>query len=116
MMKRVVVRIAAAALALAPFAALAAPADGREGYYGHGPMMWDGGWGWGHLIFGPLTMILVIAVVVGVVVLVVRWLGGPAGTSASGRGRTALDILEERYAKGEIDTKEFEERKKTLGG
>lgn len=105
----------AALVALAPFAALAAPADGREGYYGHGPMMWDGGWGWGHLIFGPLTMILVIAVVVAVVVLVVRWLGGPAGASASGRGRTALDILAERYAKGEIDTKEFEERKKTLG-
>ncbi|MBI2586997.1 MAG: SHOCT domain-containing protein [Rhodospirillales bacterium] len=115
-MKTVVVRIAAAALALAPFAALAAPAGGREGYYGHGPMMWDGGWGWGHLIFGPLTMILVIAAVVGVVVLVVRWLGGPVGTSPSARGRTALDILEERYAKGEIDTKEFEERKKALGG
>jgi len=112
-MKRVVVRIAAA-VAVAPFAALAAPADGREGYYGHGPMMWDGGWG--YMIFGPLTMILVIAAVVAVIVLVVRWLGGPGGATPSGRGRTALDILAERYAKGEIDTKEFEERKKTLGG
>ena len=112
MTKRIAAGAVAALLPLAPFAAVA---QGREGYYGHGPMMWDGGWGWGHLIFGPLTMILVIAVVVGVVVLVVRWLGGSAGVPASGRGRTALDILEERYAKGEIDTKEFGERKKTLG-
>ena len=111
MTKRIAAGAVAALLALAPFAAMA---QGREGYYGHGHM-WDGGWGWGHLIFGPLTMILVIAVVVGVVVLVVRWLGGSAGVPVSSRGRTALDILEERYAKGEIDTKEFEERKKTLG-
>ena len=113
MTKRVAAGAVAALLALAPFAALA---QGREGYYGHGPMMWDGGWGWGHLIFGPLMMILVIAVVVGVVVLVVRWLGGSAGVPTSSRGRTALDILEARFAKGEIETKEFGERKKTLGG
>ena len=113
MTKRVAAGAVAALLALAPFAATA---QGREGYYGHGPMMWDGGWGWGHFIFGPLMMILVIAVVIGIVVLVVRWLGGPAGTSPSGRGRTALDILEERYAKGEIEPKDVGERQKTLGG
>jgi putative membrane protein len=53
------------------------------------------------------------------IVLVVRWLShsghslfGPPGGQTS---RTALDILKERLARGEIDVAEFEERKRALG-
>jgi len=71
------------------------------------------------MIFGPLFMILFLAVLVAVVVLLVRWLGGPSQgpmpphhTTPS---RTPLDILKERFARGEIDKDEFEERRRVLG-
>jgi len=82
-------------------------------YYGH--HMWGGGWhGW---FFGPIMMIVFIAVAAVVVVLVVRWLGGPGhgGALHSPPSKTPLDILKERFAKGEIDKDEFEERRRVLG-
>jgi putative membrane protein len=83
--------------------------------YGDHPHM--GAWGWGGMMFGPIMMIVFIAVVVVVVVLLVRWLGGPGHGVAlhSAPGKTPLDILKERFAKGEIDREEFEERRRVLG-
>lgn len=81
------------------------------GYGGH---MWDGGWyGW---FFGPLMMIVFLAVAVVVVVLVVRWIGGTGYGSAPHipPAKTPLDILKERFARGEIDKDEFEERRRLL--
>jgi putative membrane protein len=78
-------------------------------------MMWDGGLF--HMFFGFLMMILFLAVVVGVIVLLVRWLGGsehPLFRPTSRSSSAALDILKERLAKGEIDVAEFEERKRAL--
>ncbi len=74
-------------------------------------------WGWGGMILGPIMMIVFIAVVVVVVVLLVRWLGwtGHGGAIHIPPGKTPLDILRERFAKGEIDKEEFEERRRTLG-
>ena len=85
-----------------------------ERYRGPG-MMWDGGVF--HMFFGFLMMILFLAIVVGVVVLLVRWLGGsehPLLGPGGQPSRTALDILKERLARGEIDVAEFEERKRAL--
>lgn len=86
--------------------------------YAWGPgMMW--GWGGSGMIFGPLFMILVLAVVIAVAVLLVRWIGGPWQTQPPPHypppGRTPLDILKERFAGGEIDKNEFEERRRVLG-
>ncbi|PKP78222.1 MAG: hypothetical protein CVT81_05120 [Alphaproteobacteria bacterium HGW-Alphaproteobacteria-3] len=93
------------------------PSDPTRYGYGHHMMDWGGGW-YG-MIFGPPIMILVLAVVIALAVLLVRWLGGPwpggQPQQHQPRERTPLDILKERYARGEIDKEEFEERRRVLG-
>jgi putative membrane protein len=71
---------------------------------------------WYGMIFGPIMMITVLATVVVVVVLLVRWLGGSGHGAAphSPPAKTPLDILKERFARGEIDREEFEERRRVL--
>lgn len=118
-MTRFPVSIAAltgSAVALLPHAAWAQASTSVD-HYGYGPYMmgWGGGWG---MIFGPIFMIFMLALVIAVAVLLVRWLGGPWQTTAPHHpqsGRTPLDILKERFARGEIDKEEFEERRRTLG-
>ena len=86
--------------------------------YGYGPGMmgWYGG-GYG-MFFGPLFMILTMVAVIAAIVLLVQWLGGPwQGLRPPHNvppGRTPLEILKERFAKGEIDKAEFEERRHVL--
>jgi putative membrane protein len=71
------------------------------------------------MIFGPLFMILVVAAVIAAVLLFVRSVGGPWHGALSPHqgppGRTPLDILKERFARGDIDKQEFEERRRALG-
>ncbi len=85
-------------------------AERGERYYG--PHMWGDG---GHMFFGPLMMILFVAVIVVLVVLVIRWIGGGHSHAPAPTSRTPLDILRDRFARGEIDAAEFEERRRVLG-
>ncbi|MBI2086522.1 SHOCT domain-containing protein [Candidatus Daviesbacteria bacterium] len=67
---------------------------------------------WGGFGFGWIFMIIFwILIILGVVALV-RYLGNSGKTIRN--DKTPLEILQERYAKGEIDKKEFEEKKKDL--
>lgn len=77
---------------------------------------WHYGWGWGHMVFGSVMMIVFWGGIILAIVFVIRWLGGSSGQRAESQPRTtaSLDILHERFARGEIDKEEFEERKRLL--
>ena len=96
---------------------LLSPALAQPGGYGNGHMgrwmMGDWGMGWFGMIFMLLFWVLVI---VGIVFLI-RWLVQSTGSRSSSDARTgsqAMDILKERYAKGEINKAEFESMKKEI--
>ena len=106
-------RWAATVSATAALTPVAAWAQTQAGPYGYGPqMMW--GWGWSGMILGPLLMLLMLAAVITAIVVVVRWVGGPWLTPPSHLppGRTAMDILNERFARGEIDQAEYEAKRR----
>jgi len=82
---------------------------GGIGGYGH---MWDGGWlGMGVGMIGMLLFWVLI--ILGIVVLV-KWLAGTQSSAAAPPAKGALDIVKERYARGEIDKEEFEQKKRDL--
>jgi putative membrane protein len=78
------------------------------------------GWGFfglGHLlgflgIFGIFFKLLLTAGVIVGIVFLVRW----AASRSAGmpRGDSSLDILNRRYANGEISREEYEEKKRDL--
>jgi putative membrane protein len=77
-------------------------------------MMYDWGPGWGGMFFGPLFMIALPVLSVVVIVAVARWFTGDR-TVPGERMRSPRDILDERFAKGEIDREDYEARRKALG-
>ena len=77
----------------------------------------DGGFGLGfpEIFLGLLFFGLQVAFWVVVVVLVVRLIRGRGGEHRE-RSPSAIDVLEERYARGEITGDEFAERRAVLLG
>lgn len=86
--------------------AIAGPGDG----WGH---MGNNGWSGWMWLWGTLMMLLWVAVIGVVAWLVIRFAAAhradTPGLAATGRGR-AREILAERYAHGEIDSAEYDER------
>jgi putative membrane protein len=76
---------------------------------------WGFGSGWGGGMFiGPLFMIAGPVLLIVLVVLLIRWITENR-RSPEVHVRTARQILDERFAKGEIQRDEYEERRKALG-
>jgi putative membrane protein len=76
-------------------------------------MGWNNAWGafapW--MVLGPVMMLVFIAVCMALVLFFVRGVAHPAH-----KGERAINILRERYARGEIDQAEFEERRRVILG
>ncbi len=103
-------------LAGASFALAAAASPASAQYFDDGPgRMWHGSWGWGGMAMGGLAMFLFWVGLLALVILLVRGMSGGSGRNALPPSRaTSLDILEERFARGEIGHEEFEERRRVL--
>jgi putative membrane protein len=70
-------------------------------------------WGnYGGMGFGWIFMILFWALVILVIFFLIKYIAGRDRTESP--KETALDILKKRYAKGEINKEEFEDKKKDL--
>jgi putative membrane protein len=91
------------------------------------PLYWHHGWGMmggnGYMggfgmIFGSLVLILLLVLIIAGVAFVLRHSGfaGMTGGAANGQSNAdrAMSILKERFARGEIDAKEFDERRRLL--
>lgn len=82
--------------------------------------MWNSveGYGWGWMGLGMIGMVLFWALIIVAIVVLVRWLGGLPASSvpppALPPSKTAIDILKERYARGEIGKEEFERIKRDI--
>jgi putative membrane protein len=84
---------------------------------------WDRGWTPGEWVLMSVGMLLFWALVIAVVVWLVRYTASERRASSPGgvslnkpAARTARDILDERYARGEISDEEYRTRREVLAG
>lgn len=66
--------------------------------------------------FGFIFMIFFWGLIIWGFIAFVRWVAGQNGNTQmkSGEGKSAVEILKERYAKGEVDKNEYDEKMKDL--
>lgn len=79
------------------------------------PMMpnW-GGMGGSGFWLGSILMILFWLIIIAGAIFIIYALVNPQRSAPPKAGETPLEILQKRYAKGEISKEEFEEKKKDL--
>ena len=77
--------------------------------------MWGYGFGWGSMFLMSLGGILWIALLVVLVWAALHWLNSKTSQAAPpASGPSAMEILRQRYARGEIDTATFEQMRERL--
>ena len=70
-----------------------------------------GGWGMG---MGFVFMLLFWGLVILGIAALIRWLMTQSSPSCGSRDKSPLEIVQERYARGEIDREEYEQKKRDL--
>lgn len=73
-----------------------------------------GGFGWGMGSFGWVFMLLFWGLVIVAIVALVKWLIGQSTNPGTPDQHTAIEILQKRYACGEINTEEYKQTKRQL--
>ena len=81
-----------------------------QGPWGWHYGMMGGGWG---MLFMIIFMILFLGLIIGGIILLVRFIF-PSSLSGVKPSQDALEILKQRYARGEIEKEEFEAKKKDI--
>jgi putative membrane protein len=77
--------------------------------------MMGGWWGFGMMwLVGLFSLLLFALLIAGVVLLVLHLTKRPAANPGPGPANRALEILKERYARGEIGKEEFEAKRQDL--
>lgn len=82
-------------------------------------MMGGMDWGWNWMFSGGVTMLLFWVIVIGLAVLLLRgWLGPGSNSTTTNPPRhetsSPQEILQRRYAAGEINQEQYEQMKTTL--
>jgi putative membrane protein len=81
-------------------------------------MMWGYGvtYGWGGMFLMLLSMLFWFALLGALIWALVRWITRSGVSSTTPGGPSALETLQQRYARGEIDDATFERMRKQLLG
>jgi len=72
--------------------------------------------GWGGMGLGMIGMSLFWILLIVAIVALVKSTWGSGASAGRRQENAALDILKERYARGEIQKEEFEQKKRDLAG
>jgi len=74
------------------------------------------GWGWGGWLLMTAMMLAFWALVIFALVSIFRGIGNGSDPEGSPSRREAVDILQERFARGEIEAEEYDARVQVLRG
>lgn len=89
--------------------------DRDEGRYGDSGWDMHGGLGWGGWVLMVIAVLLLVALVVAVVIALLRMAStGPQPGAGGARRSRAEEVLDERFARGEIDEEEYQRRRAVL--
>lgn len=73
-----------------------------------------GDYSWGHMLFGGLMMVLFWGAIIALIISSVRGRTRSEDETVFQHRPTPVELLQERYARGEINKQEYEERRKDL--